>query len=334
MRLDMDNHLRVAYATDTNYLPITGISMYSLLDNNREFEEITIYILDNGISDQGKSELENTVKQFKRDIVFFDCSKLEEWLGSEVAERFHNEWTNVPISAYARLFLTELLPPDAAKIIYLDADSLVLGSFKKLWDIDMNDALLMGVLDNARAKTNLEVGLPEDFRYINSGMTLLNIEKLRQFGFVNKMRNFINKYHGHVYHHDQGILNGVLAEKISVIPPEYNMISFIYEQPDVDKLKLLYNIRNYYSQREVDHAIENPVFVHFTRGFLQRPWVEHCRHPLRQRWTEYRDRTVWKDLPMQKDTRGVMSRALAWTVLNLPVGLTHHIMRIKDVVHD
>ena len=61
----MDNHLQVAYATDNGYIKYTGISMYSLFDNNKNFDDITVHILDNGISDEGKKQLKDITETLK-----------------------------------------------------------------------------------------------------------------------------------------------------------------------------------------------------------------------------------------------------------------------------
>ena len=79
-RFRMDNHLKVAFATDDGYVEMTGIAMYSLFDNNREFKNITVYILDNCISEEGKKQLREIANYFERQIEFLDCSAIGEWL--------------------------------------------------------------------------------------------------------------------------------------------------------------------------------------------------------------------------------------------------------------
>lgn len=324
----MENNLRVAYSTDDAYVPIVGISIYSLLDNNKDFKQITIYVLDNGISNFGKHSLEKIVSRFKREIVFFDCRKIGDWLGSEVMDMFRSEKTNVPIASYARLFLPSLLPDDVEKILYLDADSLILGNYQRLWKVNIAPYAAMGVLDNVNRESRIKIGLSEDFSYINAGVVLFNIKELRKIDFVQQVKLFIAKYHGRVYHHDQGIINGLLGNKIGILPPEYNLLSFVYERQSVNDIKTLYNIPHYYSQTEIDAAKLNPVFIHFTEGFLQRPWIEHCKHPLKNRWIEYRDKTIWKDMSLQPDMRSIKLKLLAWMNLTLPVGFTKTLLKV------
>ena len=288
----MDNHLQVAYATDNGYIKYTGISMYSLFDNNKNFDDITVHILDNGISDEGKKQLKDIADLFSRTIIFYDCSKIGEWLGNEVLEMFERGNTNISISSYARLFLPQLVSKDVDKILYLDADSIVIGSFRELWKIDNGNFSIMGVIDNVSAEAKERIGLSDKSRYINAGVVLMNIEMLRNMNFTELVKAFIAKYHGCVYHHDQGVINGVLHSTIGYLMPQYNMMSYMFETKTIVDTANRYMIENYYSDEEMRYAENHPVFIHFTEGNLQRPWVQNCKHPLRDKWIYYKNKTI------------------------------------------
>lgn len=46
--------MNIVYSSDENYVQHMGISIFSLLRNNMEMDEITIYILANDISYESK----------------------------------------------------------------------------------------------------------------------------------------------------------------------------------------------------------------------------------------------------------------------------------------
>ena len=48
--------LNILYQCDDNYAPYTGVSMSSLFRRNKNIEEINIYILDDGISEENKKK--------------------------------------------------------------------------------------------------------------------------------------------------------------------------------------------------------------------------------------------------------------------------------------
>jgi len=318
----MDETLRIAMATDDNYVPFTGISLYSLFENNRDFDAIVIYILDNGISHEGKKKLNDIALLFHRTVEFIDCSQIGNWLGDEIMEMFRSEKTNVPISSYARLFLPDLLPENIEKVLYLDVDSVTIGSFRELWSQKIEDCSVLGVRDNVSIEAKNRVGLSSDASYINAGVLMMNLRKLREMGFIGKMRSFIHKYNGRVFHHDQGVINGLLFDSIGFLPLKYNMMSFVFESNSSNEISLKYSLPEFYSEEEYQSAKRTPVFLHYTEGNLQRPWVEHCRHPMKEKWFEYRDKTDWKDMPLKPDTRSAKLKLLAWMNLNLPVKVT------------
>ena len=54
--------LYVLYSTDQNYCMHLGISLTSLLENNKKFNNIIIYIIEKDIDDKNKSILLDIVK--------------------------------------------------------------------------------------------------------------------------------------------------------------------------------------------------------------------------------------------------------------------------------
>ena len=97
--------------------------------------------------------------------------------------------------------------------------------------------------------------------------------------------NFFNQYSGKVPHHDQGVVNGIFENKY-ILEPKYNFMSqfYIYRASELAKI---YNIKNYYSQDEIDDGKSNPVIVHFLNKFYGRPWGLECAHPCLRIYNEY-----------------------------------------------
>lgn len=326
----MDNHLHVAIATDDAYTMYAGIMLYSLFENNEVFKRITVHVLDNGITNDGKKRLEDIVNSFGRNICYYNCSEIDNWLGKEIVNMFNTSVTNVPITSYARLFLPKLIDSDIDKILYLDVDGIVLGDFMELWCKDIHEFSALGAMDNVGSKAKECIGLDKTYKYINAGVLLLNLKQLRENKFITKMKTFISQYNGNVYHHDQGIINGVLHDSIGYLEPEYNMMSFMFEHKKASYIEKRYSIQNYYSTNQIEYAKNNPVFIHFTEGNLLRPWVKGCRHPLKYIWEEYRDKTVWRDTKLESDKRSFKLKLLAKINLYLPAAFVNYIMKCRE----
>lgn len=314
----MNNHLHVAMSSDNKYAMFAGISIYSLFKNNTSFENITIHILDNGLDTDNKAHLLKIADEFNRAICFYDCSSIQNWLGKDITDLFVHEITNITISTYARLFLPKILNESIDKVLYLDCDSITLGSYKDLWSIDNSQFSVMGVIDNVSEIAKRKVGLNKNHNYINAGVVLLNLKMLRKINFIDKFKSFIDKHSGRVFHHDQGIINAVLSDSIGYLPPQYNMMSFVFESSNADTIKSLHDLPYYYSNEEISYAKKYPVFIHFTEGNLQRPWVKGCKHPLKSQWELYKSKTIWSDVSLLPDKRPLKLKILAWINLNLP----------------
>ena len=68
----LKDKLCVVYGSDDNYAKFMGISMYSLFETNTTFEEIVVYILDCGITQENKDRLAAVAEQWHREISFID----------------------------------------------------------------------------------------------------------------------------------------------------------------------------------------------------------------------------------------------------------------------
>ena len=61
--------MNVFYFSRDLFASVVAVSMVSLLENNKEQEKITFYIVDDGISDEKKILLNNMVVQYESDNI-------------------------------------------------------------------------------------------------------------------------------------------------------------------------------------------------------------------------------------------------------------------------
>ena len=296
--------LHIAFSSDNNYVAHLGVAIISLLENNRKLNIINIHVLDNNISFENKERLKEIVSN-KASIYFYELSEL---LGK--LDKQYNIPKTISISAYARLFLSDILDENISKILYVDCDALFMDSLEKLWSIDISQNSVAGVLDHVGIQNKLKIGLKKDDYYINSGFLLINLEKWRKTNALKQMLYFIESKNGNVIHHDQGVINACFEDDILILPPHYNVMTSFFNFRDVESIKHYYGITNYYSQNDINEAKKNPVFVHFTPSFSKRPWVVGCKHPLKGIYKEYLLKTPFKNNEQQKDNRPFKIRFL------------------------
>lgn len=160
--------LNVVFAADDNYASFLSISLNSLLEHNStDFDHINVFILDDGISEENKAKITSLTKNYSCSISFIETKKLDEMDFNVLGlERNLNKSS---LTIYARLFISTLLPKDVDKILYLDCDSLIVDSYKELWNLEISNYYCAAVLDGINTSVKEKLGFKKDEIYINSG---------------------------------------------------------------------------------------------------------------------------------------------------------------------
>ena len=278
--------IEVLYSSDEGYVPIAGVSIISLLENNKEISEIAIHYIDCGLSEQSRKVLRKIALKYKREIIFYP---LEEVLSYYTI--------NAPKpSYYGRLLAPFFIKSD--KVLYLDCDLLVVDSLKTLWDTDVKDYSMAAVQGpGISAQNRAKLNIPADTRYINSGMLLINLDYWRKHQTAEKLIDYLNKNGEIPPYHDQNIINAICCSDTLIIHPRYNLLwSMMCCKPkDICKLN---KIPNYYTDEEINSAINNPVIIHFSNSIYGRPWKKGCHHKYRKAYMYYRRLSPWKNEPL------------------------------------
>lgn len=300
--------LSVLYTSDENYARHAGASLYSLLANNKSFDNIHCYFVENNISDNSREHLREIIKNFNNAVIeFISFDSIRDKLKL-------NDTSGYAEIGYARLLISDRIPAD--RLLYLDCDTIVNSSVKDLWKLDMQGCYVAGVQDNPALYNVRIIGMSDSDRYINGGVLLINLKKWREGDLEGKLAEMLQKYHGFVPHHDQGIINGICRGHIKILPPKYNCMTqfFIYRS---NQIKKLFHIKNYYSQPELNDATANPVIVHYIAKFYDRPWFEGCIHPKRHKYMEAVKQTGWDvQLLPSNMKKGIKMRF--WAFQHLP----------------
>ena len=289
--------MNCVFSSDDNFADILGCALISLFENNREQETIEVYILDGGISEGNKRKLESIFQQYERMVHFIEVPDISQLTGEAVTS---GRW---PISAFARIFVDELIPKTVKQILYLDCDVLVLGSLKNLWEMDLKDKTVAGTMDCLSRQRKQNIGIANEDPYINSGVMLIDMDKWRINQIEKRCMDYIRKSVGKFSYPDQDVINKVLHKDLLVLPPEYNAMTIFFDftYPDMIKYR---KPQSYYSAQQIDYARKYPRIVHFTSSFLSlRPWVKGSEHPYAPLWRNYYKRSPWRAKNLRSDNR-------------------------------
>ncbi len=321
--MNSPKHLHVALASDNNYAEFVAIVLTSLFATNIKFDKISIHLLSNNIQPHAINHLDEIIKTNNGDFFVYNISDIKARLNIKVPN-------TIAISAYSRLFLAEIISMDIDKIVYLDCDIIINNDLSEIWSVALENYHIGAVLDTLPDnKSKITIGLSHEDEYINSGMLLINLKKWREDKIQEKFINFLLKHNGNVHHHDQGIINAICKKKL-ILHPKYNLSSSYLSHP-----YWLLNKTNtpFYTETEVIEAKENPVIVHFTEGFYNRPWIANSKHPLAYIFEKYWGMANWGEIIYRPDKRSKAVKMLSWSFLNLPHWAYNMISNSISLIH-
>ncbi len=214
--------MNILYCGDKNIIDGLIISILSLLKNTNEI--LNIYVLTasikleekeyKAISSEEINILDKIVKE-KNSNNFVKVIDITKKFAKEVPLK--NIKTRFTPCCMLRLFADEIpeLPKD--RILYLDNDVICRKDCSDFYNQNIDDTELIGVLDYYGKwffkKKNLK------FDYINSGVLLLNINKIKETKLFEKARKMcIEKK---MFMPDQSALNKLSVKK-KILPRKYN----------------------------------------------------------------------------------------------------------------
>lgn len=209
----------IVYAADRNYFFYTIVSITSLAESAKEDTFYTVKVL---VEEKFYDE-EMLIEQL--------CNKysnIEAELVTVDTEFFSEVYINNPHiskAAFYRLAVSDYV--QESKCIYLDSDTIVTEDLQELWDYELDDFYIAGcrdiwidmLSDNECEKRRAETGLPGMEEYINSGVLIFNLERIRKKGLNKVFTEHLKKNYPY---EDQDILNVCCYHHILRLPDKWN----------------------------------------------------------------------------------------------------------------
>jgi len=304
--------MNILFSTDDKYAPILGVAICSLIEHNLSAEQLRFFIVDNCISEENRAKLEKVVEPYSHiEIQFISFDNYQKQLALDLP------WP-ISMSAYARLFASEMIPGDVDRLLYLDCDMVVNQDLSDLWQYDLGEYYLGAIQDLVFPTIKTAIGLSSEDAYFNSGLLLVDLKKWREMDISGSCLDFIKQKKGRVIHHDQGVLNRIFANKWKRLPIRFNVMTIHYTM-SLDKVKKYFNdYSTFYSEQEIALAKQYPSILHFTPSFTTHPWETGCKHPRRSLFFTMLEKTPWKGLPLSKPTTPWYVRIIDWRYRTLP----------------
>lgn len=253
------------YDKDGSYSVYVGTVMLSLLQHTKSL--ICFHILhDEGLSVGNKHKLRKIAEDYGA-IVDFQCIDIERL-------NIDNYWLKrYSIGSMYRCYLPDVLYY-LPKVIYLDADLLVLKDIRELWDMDVEDYCLAGVHDvgferGITLPSIVTKGVVKQSEYINSGMLVMNLDKIRSKGNLLKQSISFIENTPDTFLPDQDALNAIYAGEILQLDNCWNTYTKYAREEGKSVKEVIYH---FMGERDINYS--NP--TDFDKLYLdimqQTPW--------------------------------------------------------------
>ncbi len=201
-----------------------------------------------------------------------------------------------------RLGIEKHAPADWRRVLYIDSDVIVMRDVGPLWRADLGANPIGAVIDcfvDAAAFAARWRLPPASPCYFNSGVLLIDLEKVRREQLFSKALAFAAAHLDEITLADQDALNVVTWERWT-------------------RLETLWNVQRHMAIPSLSEQIDgarrlgdnSPGIIHFTGP--EKPWLRDGYHPWSWAYWDNLARTSFRDEVARAQGFGPLQRAILW----------------------
>lgn len=270
---DSKSPINVVFTIDNNYSLQFTVAAYSLITNTKS--QVKIYIVHNGIGVKERLLILASLN-------FKNCSLSFIKVDDRVVSGFHID-KHVSLATYYRVLLPEILPEKLDKILFLDADIVVIKDVYELYQQTLeghSGAMVESFFSDPDYIRSLGMS---STKYFNAGVILMNLDFWRKEEVFKKFLE-LQKSEINFKFWDQDGLNILLENTWINAHPKWNaMHSFFLEEFQEDVKR----------DKELNRARFDPAIIHFSGGGTSKPWLPGCEHVFKDAYHQYLSKTNW-----------------------------------------
>ena len=241
--------IEIVMSIDNSGAFISLVSITSALENNNHNKNILIYhlLLSHDFQMEKIEYFESLKEKYDFRINYY---KIPNIFNNYKKWRFSS-------TIYYKL-LIPIIFPDYERIIFLDADTLILKDISEMYSLPFNDNYVLGYPFHTPWMVTINRKHPKI--YINSGVLLINIKKIRKENQDFKLIQFTSKYSKKLFFPEQDAMNYIFYKKMGILPLKYGI--YLYGNITEYKKKYSVKLKIKLNLKELEKAIEDPSIVH------------------------------------------------------------------------
>lgn len=249
----------IVISIDDNYVEVAIVMLNSLLKHSEETLSINLYILNDGL---------NILSRYTLKKLFGSVFKIHFIkVNNSDFNKFHLS-NHVSLATYYRLIVSDLLPLNVSRVLYLDCDLLISKDISHLYELEIGNFELAAAPDYLSKypkhfKNLMSFG---NHTYFNAGVLILNLDKMRKNKSACQLMKIASEYGSQLKYWDQDVLNMYYHSNYKLLAKQYNYLPSYFNNtssaPNHDSFNIL----------------------HFTGA--AKPWTKYCQHPLNYLWAK------------------------------------------------
>lgn len=277
----MSEALPLVFCFDANYADYAAVAAYSAHAHARSPQKFYWLCTAPALPRAAALQRHLDDRGVKVELIEADDSRFSGWLEAHHLTR----------AAYLRLLIPEYLKEPRA--IYLDCDTVILGDLAELYRTDMGDAVIGGVPDLPDSTGKRGIALAQGDTYINSGVLLMDLERLRADDLPGQAERIYAKHREEIMWLDQCILNKYAEGRKRLLDRRWNYLVL----PNWMKVDVLTGAL----------ARGEASVVHYIGRI--KPWHKWCNPRMAEVWMRHAKALAWPQLKLHEI--GLIDQALS-----------------------
>ena len=262
------HNICIAMCVNDGYVPYICVTIKSILENNHR-NKVCIYVISDFISNKMCDRLNEVVSDYPNASLKIIIVNPNRLFGLK------DTWT---LYTWYRVLLPDALGNDVHRVLYLDADVVVVDDLRELFKIDMTNIAIAGALDplNNIDETFERCGYDRSKSYICAGVMLMNLDYWRENNLSERIIKYGKENHDKIRFPDQDTINYLCRDSKIILPLRYGIMNVFF------KNKLYYS-SNYIM--ELYDCAFNPAIIHYAGTA---PWKREFSNNIYQsEWNKY-----------------------------------------------